>query len=263
MWRWGVSAITFAPGHRLRARRGRAHVPAAVALRAHVPRVPAPGRGPGGALAIHRGQCQVFAVGADGRGGPTPVFAPRELTVDEIRATVQDYAERHPQRPWPRASMGWRSTPPTGFSSTSSWRATPTGARTATAAAWRTAAAPVRGNGSGARRDPRRPGRSPSRPAVRPQRHRRHRPGGDSQAPGERLWPARNRHRVIPGHRHRHRGLSRRAFSQNEQNVNAPRPILFSTLPNCDMSRRSNFKVANGTEPQDKYRDTVKPVPDW
>jgi N-ethylmaleimide reductase len=51
-----------------------------------------PGEAPVAPSAIPCEQCQVFVVGADGRGGPTPVSAPRELTVDEIRATVQDYA---------------------------------------------------------------------------------------------------------------------------------------------------------------------------
>lgn len=51
-----------------------------------------PGEAPVAPSAIPCEQCQVFVVGADGRGGPTPVSPPRELTVDAIRATVQDYA---------------------------------------------------------------------------------------------------------------------------------------------------------------------------
>ena len=51
-----------------------------------------PGEAPVAPSAIHCDECQVFVVDADGRGGPSPVSPPRELSVDEIRATVQDYA---------------------------------------------------------------------------------------------------------------------------------------------------------------------------
>jgi hypothetical protein len=51
-----------------------------------------PGEAPVAPSAIRCEQCQVCVVGADGWGDPSPVSPPRELTVDEIRATVQDYA---------------------------------------------------------------------------------------------------------------------------------------------------------------------------
>jgi N-ethylmaleimide reductase len=51
-----------------------------------------PGEAPVAPSAIHCDECQVFVVDADGKGGPSAVTPPRELSVDEIRATVADYA---------------------------------------------------------------------------------------------------------------------------------------------------------------------------
>jgi N-ethylmaleimide reductase len=51
-----------------------------------------PGEPPVAPSAIHCKECQVFTVDAEGKGRLSPVSPPKALSLDEIRATVEDYA---------------------------------------------------------------------------------------------------------------------------------------------------------------------------
>lgn len=51
-----------------------------------------PGEAPVAPSAVHCEECMVFTVDEQGKGGPTPVSPPRALSLDEIHATVEDYA---------------------------------------------------------------------------------------------------------------------------------------------------------------------------
>ncbi len=51
-----------------------------------------PGRQPVAPSAIHCKDCQVFTVDEQGNGGLSPVSPPKAMSMDEIKATVQDYA---------------------------------------------------------------------------------------------------------------------------------------------------------------------------
>ncbi|WP_246156270.1 alkene reductase [Thiohalocapsa marina] len=51
-----------------------------------------PGQPPAAPSAVECDDCAVFLVDAEGRGDKAPVSPPRAMTLDEIRATVADYA---------------------------------------------------------------------------------------------------------------------------------------------------------------------------
>jgi N-ethylmaleimide reductase len=52
-----------------------------------------PGRAPVAPSALHCEDCAVFLVDEQGNGGKAPVSPPKAMSVDEIRATIHDYAQ--------------------------------------------------------------------------------------------------------------------------------------------------------------------------